>query len=63
VVTVDAPGRHAAVAVARAIVSDALKHQAPASQPTSNLHRPSREGSASVRCLTRSWPAVPVTRT
>ena len=28
VVTVDAPGRYAAAAVARAIVSDALKHQA-----------------------------------
>ena len=30
VVTVDAPGRYAAVAVARAIVSDALRQQAPA---------------------------------
>jgi hypothetical protein len=30
VVTVHAPGRYAAVAVARAVVSDALKHQAPA---------------------------------
>ena len=30
VVTVHAPGRYAAVAVARAVVSDALKHQVPA---------------------------------
>jgi hypothetical protein len=30
VVTVDAPGRYAAVAVARAVVSDALQHQVPA---------------------------------
>lgn len=30
VVMVDAPSRYAAVAVARAIASDALKHQAPA---------------------------------
>ncbi len=29
VVTVDAPDRYAAVAVARAVVSDALQHQAP----------------------------------
>jgi hypothetical protein len=36
VVTVDAPGRYAAVAVARAIVSDALRQQAPhpASKPS-----------------------------
>ena len=31
VVTVHAPSRYAAVAVARAVVSDALKHQVPAS--------------------------------
>jgi len=31
VVTVHAPGRYAAAAVARAVVSDALKHQVPAS--------------------------------
>jgi hypothetical protein len=30
VVTVHAPGRYAAVAVARAVVSEALKHQIPA---------------------------------
>jgi len=30
VVTVHAPGRYAAVAVARAVVSDALEHQVPA---------------------------------
>ena len=30
VVTVHAPGRYAAVAVARAVISDALQHQAPA---------------------------------
>jgi hypothetical protein len=33
VVTVDAPGRYAAVAVARAIVSGALRQQAPAPSP------------------------------
>ncbi len=30
VITVHAPGRYAAVAVARAVISDALKHQVPA---------------------------------
>ena len=30
VVTIDAPGRYAAVAVARAVVSDALQYQVPA---------------------------------
>ena len=40
VVTVDAPGRCAAAAVARAIVSDTLKPQAPApSQPASGTGR------------------------
>jgi hypothetical protein len=40
VVTLDAPGRYAAGAVARAIVSGALKHQAPApSQPASDTGR------------------------
>jgi hypothetical protein len=34
VVTVHAPGRYAAAAVARAVVSDALKHQVPASSPS-----------------------------
>ena len=33
VVTVHAPGRYAAVAVARAVVSAALEHQAPAPRP------------------------------
>jgi hypothetical protein len=40
VVTVDAPSRYAAATVARAIVSAALKHQAPApSQPTDDPGR------------------------
>jgi hypothetical protein len=40
VVTVDAPGRYAAAAIAHAIVSDALKYQAPApSQPTGDTGR------------------------
>ena len=48
VVTVDAPGRYAAVAVARAIVSDALKQQAPApSQQTGDDRHRARAQQAS----------------
>jgi hypothetical protein len=36
VVTVTAPGRYAAVAVASAVVSDALKRQAPSPSPTAD---------------------------
>ena len=48
VVTVDAPGRYAAVAVARAIASDALKQQAPApSQQTGDDRHRARAQQAS----------------
>ena len=48
VITVEAPGRYAAAAIARAIVSDALQHQAPApSQPTGDTGRRARAQRAS----------------
>ena len=50
VVTVTAPDRYAAVAVARAVVSDALKRQALSSSPSAHDHARHRAQARSTPC-------------
>ena len=57
VVTVTAPDRYAAVAVARAVVSDALKRQSLSSQPVSRRPRPPSCRDSQHSVLLSSWQA------
>ena len=61
IVTVHAPGRYAAVAVARAVISDALKHQVP--HPASTRRSPRQCGdSTTVGRLSQGPASVPRSR-
>ena len=57
-VTVSAPGRHAAVAVARPVVADALQRQAMSSSQPAGDRAHHRAEANRTACATLPWPAA-----